>query len=52
VRANLAGASLSLTALVLAQWLHVHYDLARADRQDAVLTPWLLQPGAALGITW
>lgn len=52
VRADLGAVSFNATALVLVQWLRVHYDVMRDGKQEEVLAPWLVQPGAALGATW
>lgn len=52
LRVELGSVSVSAAALVLVQWLRVHYDVARPAAQDEVVTPWLVQPGGALGVTW
>jgi hypothetical protein len=51
-RLDVGGVSVHIAALVLAQWLRVHYDVARDTGQSEVLVPWIVQPGAAVGVTW
>jgi hypothetical protein len=52
LRAELGSVTVAVAALISAQLLLVHYDVADADGRRQVLTPWQFQPGLMLGAAW
>ncbi|HXK20186.1 MAG TPA: hypothetical protein VNG33_20380 [Polyangiaceae bacterium] len=52
LRTELGGVTVAVAALISAQLLLVHYDVADADGRRQVLTPWQFQPGLMLGAAW
>jgi len=52
LRTELGGVTFGLAALVSAQLLHVHYDVAVADGRAQLLAPWQFQPGLMLEAMW
>jgi hypothetical protein len=52
LKTELGGVTFGLAALISAQLLHVHYDVAAADGRAQLLAPWQFQPGLMLEAMW